>query len=141
MTKSFLPFTACCAVLLTGSVGAQFPSLTVKVIGVAAPTGSLEVSLFNSPEDFMKEPFRQQSGTLDESSEFVAVFDDLPAGEYAAVVVHDANDNGRLDTGFLGIGSEQYGFSNDVAPWFGWPDFEDAKFSVEDAAEIVIDLD
>ena len=141
MTKPLLPFVTCCALLLTGTAGAQFPSLTVKVIGVSAPTGSVEVTLFSSPETFMKEPFRQQSGKMGEGSEFTAVFDDLPAGEYAAVVVHDANDNGQLDTGFLGFGSENYGFSNDVAPWFGWPDFEDASFAVEDSAEIVIDLD
>jgi uncharacterized protein (DUF2141 family) len=76
----------------------------------------------------------------DEEGQFEVEFSGLPDGEYAVVVVHDANDNGKLDSGFLGFGGENYGYSNNVKPWFGRPDFEDAKFTV-DQPETVVEID
>ena len=32
----------------------------------------------------------------------------VPNGEYAVIVVHDANDNRKLDNGFLGFGAERF---------------------------------
>lgn len=39
------------------------------------------------------------------------VFEGLPPGRYAVMVIHDENRNGRLDSNFLGLPSEGYGFS------------------------------
>jgi len=53
----------------------------------------------------------------------------LPApGDYAVVVFHDANANGRLDLGFVGIPIEVYGFSNNVRPVLRAPSFESVAF-------------
>lgn len=38
-------------------------------------------------------------------------FPDLAPGDYAVQVMHDENDNGDLDSNFLGIPVEGYGFS------------------------------
>lgn len=48
-----------------------------------------------------------------ENTEPLAVtFTDLAPGRYAVQVLHDANDNGRLDTNIVGMPTEGYGFSN-----------------------------
>ena len=39
------------------------------------------------------------------------VFADLAPGDYAVQVMHDENDNGDLDSNFVGIPVEGYGFS------------------------------
>jgi len=39
-------------------------------------------------------------------------FTDLTPGRYAVQVLHDANDNGKLDTNIVGMPTEGYGFSN-----------------------------
>ena len=44
------------------------------------------------------------------------------------VVFHDANANGRLDLGFVGIPIEGYGFSNNVRPVLRAPSFESVAF-------------
>lgn len=119
---------------------AENASMTVSVKNLSPPTGSVEISLFDSEETFMQEPLRQQSGKSSESGEYETVFNDLPTGDYAVVVVHDANDNGKLDTGFLGFGGENYGFSNRASSWFGRPDFEEAKITVE-ASGTRVDID
>jgi len=121
---------------------AELPSVKVMVSGLSPATGTVEISLFDSTESFMIEPYLQQSGTAGENGSFETEFVGLTDGEYAVVVVHDANDNGKLDRGFLGIGGEGYGFSNNAQSWFGWPDFEDAKILVDQPATLVeIDLD
>ena len=42
-----------------------------------------------------------------------AVFDTIPAGECAVSVVHDTNENRKVDRGFFGFPKEGVGFSND----------------------------
>jgi len=121
---------------------ADLPSVRVVVSGLSPAAGTVEISLFDSADSFMVEPHLQQSGTAGEDGSFETEFVSLPDGEYAVVVVHDANDNGKLDSGFLGFGGEGYGFSNNAQSWFGWPDFEDAKIMVDQPATLVeISLD
>ena len=60
----------------------------------------------------------------------------------AVVVVHDANDNKKLDNGILGFGAEAFAYSNGASnPLFGRASFEDAKIEVNDDLEIEISLD
>jgi uncharacterized protein (DUF2141 family) len=120
---------------------AQLADLAIRVVEAGTAEGAVEVSLFNSPDTFMREPFLQTSGRVADDGTFVAYFAAVPAGRYAAVAVHDENNNGKLDNGLFGLGGEGYGFSNNVSPMFGWPDFEDAAFTVEGPTGIEIELD
>ncbi len=54
---------------------------------------------------------------------------ELEEGTYAIGFYIDKNENEKLDTNFLGIPKEQFGFSNDVMGRFGPPSFEDASFA------------
>lgn len=120
---------------------AALPTITVRVTHPGVTTGTVEVSLFNSAETFMKKPFLQFSGEPDKDGAYTATFSSVPEGEYAVVVVHDENNNGTLDRGFLGLGGESYAFSNGARPLFGWPDFDDAAFKVDQSVEVDIELD
>ena len=42
--------------------------------------------------------------------------DKLNPGDYVALTFHDKNRNGKLDSNFLGVPVEPFGFSNDVRP-------------------------
>ena len=123
-------------------VSAELPSLKVTVTDAATTTGTVEVTLFNSSESFLKEAFLQQGGEVGENGTFVAEFAGLEEGDYAVVVVHDENDNGAYDSGFLGFGGESLGYSNNARSWLGRPDFDDAKLSIgAEGTEIEISLD
>jgi uncharacterized protein (DUF2141 family) len=54
----------------------------------------------------------------------------VEAGSYALSVIHDENDNSRLDT-VLGIPKEGFGFSRNPAIGFGAPAFAQVRFSAE----------
>jgi uncharacterized protein (DUF2141 family) len=47
---------------------------------------------------------------------------------YVIIVIHHKNMNGKLDTNWLGIPKEGYGFSNDVKALLGAPPFSAASF-------------
>lgn len=66
-------------------------------------------------------------------------FENIPYGTYAVRLFHDANDNGELDTNFMGISEEAYGFSNDARDRFGPPSFDEAAF-VLDADSLTITI-
>lgn len=57
-------------------------------------------------------------------------FEGLPYGHYAIAVIHDANNNAKLDT-LLGIPREGFGFSRNPAINFGPPRFKAAEFVLE----------
>ena len=67
-------------------------------------------------------------------------FEDIPEGTYAVSIFHDENDNGKMDTNFLGIPSEDYGCSNDASGFLGPPKWEDAKFQLKENTSIKITL-
>ena len=133
--------TAALLTLLPVSGLPQVADVDVRVVDANPATGTLEISLFNSAETFLKEPFLQNSGPVNENGGYSALFAKVPTGEYAVVVVHDANDNGKMDNGFLGLGGESYAFSNDARSLFGRPPFDRAKFTVQSDTRIEISLE
>ena len=121
---------------------AELPSLTVHVSGAEPASGTVEVTVFDSPESFLSKAYLQRSGPVGEDGRFTAQFSALPEGDYAVVVVHDANDNKKLDSGILGFGAEAFAYSNGATnPLFGRASFEDARIEVNDDLEIEITLD
>jgi uncharacterized protein (DUF2141 family) len=57
------------------------------------------------------------------------VFNKVHAGTYGLSAFHDQNENGKLDTNFLGMPIEDYCASNNARGVFGPPSFDDAKFT------------
>ena len=142
MKNRLLIVTAFLILAYPGISVAALPSLTVHVRNALPPTGTVEVTLFNSEESFLKEIHIQQSGKANENGEFTAEFAGIEEGEYAVVVVHDENGNQIYDAGFLGFGTEGLGYSNNAWSWFGRPDFDEVKITIDSAfTEIEITLD
>ena len=52
----------------------------------------------------------------------------LASGNYAIAILHDENDDGKMNSNFLGLPKEGYGFSNNVMGSFGPPSFSKASF-------------
>ena len=121
---------------------AQVSSLDVKISGAEPATGTIEVSVFGSAEEFLKESrYQRQCKPSEDGSCSVSFLMSMP-GDFAVVVVHDANDNQKLDNGFLGFGAESFAYSNEAKnPLFGRASFEDAKIAVSGETKIEIVLD
>lgn len=59
-------------------------------------------------------------------------------GRYALRVFQDLNGNGKLDTGWMGIPKEPYGFSNNAMGRFGPPAVEDLWFDFAEGTVLKI---
>ena len=64
-------------------------------------------------------------------------FAQLPPGRYAVIVIHDQNDDGRLDANALGVPTEGYGFSKDARGFLSAPSFDAAAVTIGDADESI----
>jgi uncharacterized protein (DUF2141 family) len=58
----------------------------------------------------------------------ICAFRGIPAGTYGLSAFHDKNNNGKLDTNFVGMPIEDYCASNNARGFMGPPSFDDAKF-------------
>ena len=63
-------------------------------------------------------------------------FKDLPPGDYAVMVMHDENGNGKLDSNMIGMPVEGYGFSNNPNV-MRKPTFEEARFTLPQAGATI----
>lgn len=102
-------------------------------------SGTVTAMLFSSSSTFadLRDPLKDI--TLSFSEPIHGSISDLPGGEYALVVYHDENGNGRLDKNFIGIPNEPLGFSNRYWPK-GPPTFRYAAFSIEAGETRAIDV-
>lgn len=107
--------------------------LTVVVSNVKSEKGYIRVALYNSGRSFMVTPVKTAEARAKEGHVMV-VFQDVPEGDYAATVLHDLNDNKKMDENLLGIPKEGFGFSNDAMGALGPPGFKECIFPVTGSA-------
>ena len=107
------------------------PGIHVKILNIRNSTGTVACALFESPEGFPNEYLHFATNIMIikiRKSQARCDFEDIPPGTYAMAVVHDENMNGKIDTNWMGIPTEGYGFSNDAKALLGAPSFSAASF-------------
>ena len=122
---------------ISGLVSAQNVNLTVSISGLKNDSGILQVGLFNSEGAFLKSIYKVVSSEI-KSNKATVTFLNVPKGEYAISVYHDKNKNGKLDTNFIGIPSEDFACSNNAKGFMGPPKYEDAKFDLNKVSKIEV---
>ncbi|MEO9484801.1 MAG: DUF2141 domain-containing protein [Ekhidna sp.] len=114
--------------------------LIVKVENIKEVKGSLMIAIYDHEDHFLVKEVMGKRKAI-ESNQIEFLFEGLGKGTYAVSLFHDENDNGELDSNFIGIPSEPYAFSNNAKGMFGPPSFEQCKFEIKGSAhEIVISL-
>jgi uncharacterized protein (DUF2141 family) len=135
--KHIFIFT-CLMLICSASTFGQH-TLEVTVAKIKDIKGTIRVAVYNNENDFLKNLLE---GKIVKASaeEVTVVFTNLKPGHYALSVYHDVNENNKMDSNFIGIPTEPYGFSNNVMGTFGPPSFENAKVKVEADTKSVINL-
>lgn len=105
-------------------------SLEIEVSGLRSTEGMVLLAVYDQAEAWMKKPLRAAAAQPGANGKSVIRLDNLPDGDYAISVIHDANGNRKLDSNVMGMPTEAYGFSNNASGNFGPPSFEAARFSV-----------
>jgi uncharacterized protein (DUF2141 family) len=120
------------ALIAAAALPAGAADLTIAIEGVASADGQLLVALYDDAGAFPGKPLRAIAVPAAAGLVRVQV-KDLPAGDYAFAVYHDANGNGKLDRNVVGMPTEDYAFSNNALGKRGPPAFADARIALPDA--------
>ncbi|WP_462152973.1 DUF2141 domain-containing protein [Pseudoalteromonas xiamenensis] len=116
--------------------------LTVRIENVQNTDGKLLVLLHDNSESYYADDNVKKNGAryfamkavVPQTPTTLVQFKDIPAGRYAVSVVHDEDDDGKLDRmvfPFLGMPSEPYALSNNTYNTFSKGDFEAALVTVD----------
>jgi len=106
-------------------------TMTIQFDNVRNARGMLRLCLTRDPSYFPDCSGDPQAVTTSVPATASDVrFPAVEPGSYALSVIHDENDNHRLDT-MLGIPKEGFGFSRNPAIGFGAPAFAQVRFSAE----------
>jgi len=136
-----VPIGVLCVVLFAVLVFANLPAIAfaqtscpgihVKILNIRNSTGGVACALFESPVGFPTEFLHSATNIMIikvRDTQARCDFEDIPPGTYSLAVIHDENMNGKLDTNWLGVPTEGYGFSNDAKALLGAPSFSAASF-------------
>ncbi len=129
--KSWIP-----AVLFLTCTSALAGGIDLRLAG-CIPGKDVRVALYASASDFSTDTDEAKKAlrakvVKAEGDTVTVTLTDLPSGQYAIAAFVDGNGNKKLDSNFLGIPVEPYGFSRDARNRFKKPGFEEAAFEVGD---------
>lgn len=113
--------------------------LKIEFTGLSSKKGTLQVAIYRKQDPF-PEKKGAYKGKIQDASNNIIVFENLPKDIYAIAVYHDENGNGKIDKNIVGMPTEKYGFSNNARGTFSAPSFQDASVEVNIDRKIVISL-
>lgn len=133
LRSALLPILA--AACLAGGVAPALGITAVRVVatGIKTDQGKVCVWVYDKKDDWLSDRYRTQKCVAvagNRQGDRLTLELELPAGEYALSVFQDENDDGKLQSNFLGIPKEPAGLSNNVRPRFGPPKYRDATFKL-----------
>jgi len=110
-----------------------YANVSVSVTGLRSDRGVLRACLTPDPQDFPR--CRQDSTSIrivtSAAPEVRLVFTGVKPGRYAIALLHDENNNGRMDRALMMMPREGFGFSRDAPVRMGPPSFDLAAFDVD----------
>lgn len=102
--------------------------------------GAVMVALYDSEAGYAGErPVGGQRLDI-AAGQRTAVFEGLPAGDYAAKAFHDLNGDGEMNFNPFGMPVEPYAFSNNAVGNMGPASWERARFAVSGPTAQTIEL-
>ena len=131
------------AILFSVNAYADTGELSLEIIGLKNNYGKVLVNLYQDEDGFPTEPNKalRQLHVVPMDYKASLIIGNLNVKlEYAIAVCHDANNNNKCDTNFIGIPLEGVAVSNNAKSFLGPPSFDDAKFLIEKNRHMTISV-
>lgn len=113
-------------------------------LSIEAPVGkgTILIAVYGSEADFDENENAVQTAKLsvDQVGTFSTRLTDLPSGKYVIALFQDVNDNGKLDSNFLGIPKEPYAFSRSPEVKWRAPRYDEVVFDLQQSLEMKLVL-
>ncbi len=115
------------------------PELQVEFSNLSEAQGNLYVAVYDRDAAFLNvDKVRYQKIIpITQKGNIKVSMGNLPPGQYAISCFFDLNANGQLDTNWLGIPNEPYGFSNNARPKFRAPNWSEAAFDLQGSGRTI----
>lgn len=118
-------------------------SLKVKVKDLRNNKGVVQFALYNKkgtiPDENYEKHYKKKKAKIKNGSAYVS-FNDLKPGVYAINILHDENNNGKIDKGWV-LPVEGIGFSNYKSIGLtNRPNFTKASFEIKKSSAIDIKI-
>lgn len=127
-----------CSLSLAAENAVKENTVTINISKIESSEGQIILCIYDSSDNYDKRIAFQEFKITPEISN-VTFETQLPDGEYLVMLVQDINDNGKLDTSFIGMPKEPVGLSNYDGK--GIPGkFKKHKFSVTEDITVSIPL-
>ena len=114
---------------------ANFAALSdesVTVDEIKVNDGSIVLALYDTAGGFLEDDYVYKYCIRKaDRGEVICLLENVPAGKYAIAVYHDKNNNKELDTNWIGIPKEAYGFSNNPKIRLRPPNFTECSFTLK----------
>ena len=110
---------------------ASTADLTIRIENVLPAGGILRLGLYDAalyPDDDSKPIASADVPAV--AGETVITLRGIPPGIYAVQTFQDVNANNKMDTTWVGLPLEPFGFSRDAVPFLSKPPFDDVKFTL-----------
>jgi uncharacterized protein (DUF2141 family) len=115
-------------------------TLKLKIVNIKKVQGDIYIAVYDNEQDYMENRFAEAIAPVEKEGEMETEVK-IPYGKYAVTIFHDVNGDTELNSNFMGIPKEPYGFSNNPRAMFGPPSFEQSLFEFkEDGQQIEINL-
>lgn len=118
-------------------------SLTINVEKLRNSEGIVQFALYNKDGSIPDEKFEKCYKILKAkivNNTSTITFKDIPVGKYAVNILHDENNNGKIDKGYI-LPIEGIGFSNfQTIRMTNKPTFSKASFNLNSAMNIKINI-
>lgn len=125
---------SCILLIFTLSSSSQTQKLTIYFNNLSSNKGKIMLLIQDENENDVS----KLVVNIDNKSSKITIY--LPKGKYGVVAFHDLNNNEKLDTNFIGIPTEPYGFSNDARAMLSKPDFEETLVNLISELNITFEL-
>jgi uncharacterized protein (DUF2141 family) len=128
-----------------GSIYGQTPTidaradLTLRIEDVSPKGGILRLGLYDRaryPDD--NSTAIASADVKATPGEMTVTLHNIPVGTYAIQMFQDLNSNNKMDTTFLGLPEEPFGFSQDAHPFLSKPSFDEVKFDLKAGANLQV---
>ncbi|TWI56526.1 uncharacterized protein (DUF2141 family) [Pseudomonas duriflava] len=117
---------------------AQAADLEVNFTQLKEPTGELLVAVFDSAAHWeASRPLVASAYVPVTATTVHHVFSSLKPGTYALSVIRDVNGNRELDTNFIGMPTEQYGYSNNPPLRMRKATFDETRFELKESGHVL----
>lgn len=102
--------------------------ILLEIENIKQARGVMRIGVYADEDSYLKKAVHVQNIPVSKTGTMTLNLEDIPFGTYAISLYHDRNGNGKLDSNWMRIPKEPYGFSRNAAATFGPPKFQKAAF-------------